>query len=147
MQMCWNFNVINRCQGNVLMEWRTEFSVGDDKFDNDHKIIFGLVDEFKRILSEGENAHEMLEDSFDKLIDYIDEHFAREEVFMKKIGYPNIVEHHGKHAEMEDKMRALFTRYSEGDPTVSEALGNFVEDWWYSHILKEDMKYREFAEG
>jgi hemerythrin len=89
----------------------------------------------------------MLEDSFDKLIDYIDEHFAREEVFMKKIGYPNIVEHHGKHAEMEDKMRALFTRYSEGDPTVSEALGNFVEDWWYSHILKEDMKYREFAEG
>ena len=66
---------------------------------------------------------------------------------MKKIGYPNIVEHHGKHAEMEDKMRALFTRYSEGDPTVSEALGNFVEDWWYSHILKEDMKYREFAEG
>ncbi len=129
------------------MEWRTEFSVGEAEFDNDHKIIFGLVDEFKAMLNSESDAAELLDNSFDKLIDYIDEHFAREEVFMQKISYPDLVEHHGKHAEMEDRLRALFTRYREGDPSISEALSNFVEDWWYSHILKEDMKYKEFAEG
>ena len=46
------------------MEWREEFSVGDEQFDNDHKLIFDMVGRLKSASSDEINA-EFLEVIFD----------------------------------------------------------------------------------
>lgn len=128
------------------MEWRPEYSVGDDAFDADHKIIFDLIGVF-RDTAKDEDIVSLLDIAFNKLMDYMDEHFAREEQFMREINYPAINAHHAQHGEMETQLRSLYERHNAGDTAVAADMIAFLDSWWHRHILEEDMAYARFAQA
>lgn len=124
------------------MDWKDEYSVGDEQFDADHKRIFDMINELESA-SDSERRPEFIELIFETLMDYTDDHFAREEQFMRDTGFAGVVEHHAKHAEMDEKLHGLFIRFRDGDRAVADDVVEFLRQWWYVHILQEDMAYKK----
>ena len=124
------------------MDWREEYSVGDEQFDADHKRIFDLIDQLDSAATKI-SAPEFLETIFESLLEYTDDHFEREEQFMRDIGHADLVEHHGLHAEMDEELHRLFSRFRDGEENVAQDLVEFLRQWWYVHILQVDMAYKQ----
>ena len=51
--------------------------------------------------------------------------------------------------KMVEKLRRLYDQHKLDDASsvVAEDMAEFLENWWYAHILTEDMSYKEFAES
>ncbi|MDP6925907.1 MAG: hemerythrin family protein [Rhodospirillales bacterium] len=130
------------------MEWREKYSVGHSEMDDDHKQIFVMVDSFSAALLAGDGP-DRLNTVFDELLNYMDVHFIHEVSHMKEIGYPNLFYHVTMHEKMVEKLRCLYDQHKLDDASsvVAEDMGEFLENWWYAHILTEDMSYKEFAES
>ena len=106
-----------------------------------------LVDSFSASLLAGDGP-DRLNTVFDELLDYMDVHFIQEVGYMKEIGYPGLYDHVALHEKMVDKLRRLYDQHSKDDAStvVAEDMAEFLENWWYAHILTEDMRYKEYAE-
>jgi hemerythrin len=128
------------------MEWQEDLSVGDAQLDADHRSIFELIDHVQSA-AESELDSTLVETALDQLVDYTDRHFAREEAFMRRIGYPDVERHHDKHQALINRVRALQDRLGQEDENVGEDLVVFLNDWWYVHIVQEDMAFKRFAEN
>lgn len=128
------------------MQWKPEFSVGVDALDNDHKILFDLVDQFETASSMGKSS-EHIAAVLDTLVDYTKGHFQREEDMMEKYGYPDLEEHRKGHRELADQVVAFCNRYESGDTSITNDLVAFLNNWLQIHILDEDMRYKSALEG
>ena len=76
----------------------------------------------------------------DDLVRYTKFHFAREEEFFAKTGYP-AVEHKKEHAELVKQAEALQSRYKSGEVALSIEALDFLKDWLTIHIQGTDKKY------
>jgi len=126
------------------MNWLEEYSVGDEQFDADHKKIFDLINRLDSAAGDLANT-EFLEAILEDLIEYTDDHFEREEKFMRDIGYKGLVEHHARHAELDEKLHGLYNRLHDGETNVAKDVVELLKQWWNIHILKEDMAYKQAA--
>ena len=127
------------------MDWHTDLSVGEAELDRDHRSIFQLVDRVQSA-ADAELDDSLVEYALDRLVDYTDSHFAREEAYMRRIGYPYVLRHQSKHRAMIEHLGLLQSRFDQDDERVGEDLVVFLNDWWYLHILQEDMAYKHFAQ-
>lgn len=75
-----------------LMEWSDKLSTGIGVFDADHKKLVGMVNN-RYDAVQGGQGKETLGKILDGLIDYTKSHSGREEEYMTKHGYPDIVAH------------------------------------------------------
>ena len=83
------------------------------------------------------------------LLRYVDEHFHREEAILTAMKYPDLAAHVSQHVTMASKVRAFHDRLTTaaGDDekrSCSHLLVKTLGEWLVNHILKEDMKYRNF---
>ncbi|HHY77212.1 MAG TPA: hemerythrin family protein, partial [Clostridiales bacterium] len=68
-----------------------------------------------------------------------------EENLMEKYGYPDVDRHKIEHLFLTRKIEKFESQ--DIDERQSEAINElirFISDWISGHILKTDMKYREF---
>lgn len=128
------------------MEWKPAYSVGVPRFDDDHMIILDLINTH---LSEAETEVDLDTVQFivDQLNEYTDEHFRLEEEHMDRIGYPKLMDHRRKHAEMRDQLAFIRQQVAAGNTDMIELMVRFLNDWWNHHILVEDMAYKQFEMG
>src|ERR1017187_1687694 len=70
-----------------MFEWKPEYSVQIPKIDVQHQRLFALAAELHAAMAEGKGKT-VLEQSLARLVDYTKVHFAAEEEFMGKYGYP-----------------------------------------------------------
>lgn len=128
------------------MQWKDEFSVGVDAFDQDHKILFDLVEQFELAQTTGK-SDEHINAVLDTLVDYTKTHFKREEDMMVKYGYSDLDEHRKAHAVLAGQVADFCKRYEDGDHTIANDLIAFMNNWLQIHILDEDMNYKEELGG
>ena len=128
------------------MQWKEEFSVGVDAFDQDHKILFDLVNQFEIAGTTGKSDEHIVA-VLETLIDYTKTHFKREEDMMDKYGYPDLLEHKHAHDRLAEQVEAFCHRYESGDHTVTNDLIAFMNNWLQIHILDEDMGYKDSLQG
>ena len=69
--------------------------------------------------------------AFDKPMDDTDDHFQREETFMRDINFPSIAAHYAKRGEMEARLRELHERHNGGDTGVAFDMTACLNDWWH----------------
>ena len=125
------------------LEWKPEYSVGNEAIDNDHKALFALVKE----LDTAGPGSTSLGDIFGRLDDYVQFHFAREEALMERGGYPDLEAHKKEHQEFIDWLEVVkltYQRASESRFMIGDSVNRFLQDWLIEHIMEEDMKYRDF---
>lgn len=124
--------------GNI--QWIPEYSVGNAEIDEQHKMLFSMINEFFH--QEGEAAALAI---FQHLSAYIDLHFDCEESLLRQINYPKTTQHSKKHDELREKFALIQGKLEHYDQDVHHRIGMFLYNWLAKHILKSDMEYKEYA--
>lgn len=123
--------------------WTAEYSVGNQAIDADHKELFALID----ALETASMTDGFLSDILGKLEHYAKGHFAREEALMRRIEFPGYDEHvveHRNFVEWLKTVKATYNRAAESPFQIGDLVNHFLRHWLVNHIIKEDMKYRDF---
>lgn len=136
----------NRQEQEVNMQWKDEFSVGVDAFDQDHKILFDLVNQFELSQTTGK-SNEHVAAVLDTLVDYTKTHFKREEDMMVKYDYSGLAEHRHAHDRLAKQVEDFCKLYESGDHSIANDLIAFMNNWLQIHILEEDMDYKATLGG
>ena len=126
------------------LEWKPSYSVNNDAVDKDHKGFFKLAQE----LGESQPSRELFGDVLERLEQYATDHFAREEALMTIIKYPGLDAHIKSHKTFIDWLAVATRRYhssAEEETDMGRQITEFVENWLVEHILKEDMRYRDYV--
>ena len=123
--------------------WKDEYSVGVEKFDRQHKHLIEIVNKLIANHNRFDNPN-LVSETLTEMLNYAREHFGDEEELMQEYGYTETEPQRKQHAYFlkttaELSIRALNNKQSL-PPNILEFLGN----WWIIHILKWDMKYKDF---
>ena len=133
-----------------LIEWDDDrYSTDIDRFDDQHKYLFALLNELYAAMDEGRSDEE-IGDILRELERYTEYHFGDEEEFMQDCGFSMdcadcFYNHREKHDEFEGKVRDLRQRHEDGEQIELEVL-TFVSEWLDSHIAggNQDQNYSEY---
>jgi hemerythrin-like metal-binding protein len=80
------------------------------------------------------------------LAEFTVKHFADEEAYMAKIGYPGLKIHQGTHKNLLDKVGAFAAAF-QASGKLGDDLFVFLRMWLSAHICGIDMKYSTHAHG
>ena len=116
-------------------------SVGVKASDDDHKKLIDIVNRLYDGMKSG-LGKDVVGKVLDDLISYTKFHFAREEEFFVRTGYP-AVEHKEQHKLLVRQAEDLQSRYKSGENSVSLETLDFLKDWLTIHIQGSDKKYSD----
>ncbi|MES0328364.1 MAG: bacteriohemerythrin [Gammaproteobacteria bacterium] len=121
-------------------QWSSDFCVGVAELDDDHKILFELLN-YLRAMIEGGDAS-ALPAIIDDLQQYTIYHFQHEEEMMLACHYQYLDNHKLVHRMMETRLNE-FTKNPgfKGDIQAATWLIDFFEDWLKDHIAGMDKNY------
>jgi hemerythrin-like metal-binding protein len=123
--------------------WRDEYSVGVDQFDRQHRHLFEIIDKLYAHTHTPSDL-KLVSQALKEMLDYAKEHFTDEEKLMQQYAYPELESQKKQHAYFLKTTAELIAyppdRKEEGAGEIAE----FLNIWWVIHILKWDMKYKEF---
>jgi len=125
-----------------LIKWRDSYSVGVEEMDAEHEMLVGIVNELFTIVRNHGHAKDS-EICIDKLIQYTQKHFANEEKMLEETGFPLVHDHTKIHGNLLNTVTIFKGRITDKEEMVTEELYLFLRDWLLTHILEEDMKYKE----
>jgi hemerythrin len=125
-----------------LIKWKAEYSVGNDLLDRQHHKIIDLLNYLHSAIRQKESisASSILLE----LIHYTRTHFADEESLMEKNSFPDCHSHKIAHERLIQKTRKINELKNSVSGDISLDLFQFLKQWWLSHILEVDMKYKGY---
>ncbi len=127
----------------AYMEWTNDLSVKVTSFDNQHKKLIEMINDFYASVEKGK-LKEVVQKLLIEMQKYTKTHFYSEENYMVKYNYPDYAEHKKEHEVFIKKVEELMTKYSEGKMILSFDITKFLKDWLVNHIQGTDKKYSEF---
>ena len=123
--------------------WKEEYSVGVEKFDHQHQHLFEITNKIIEHSGTSEDSG-LVSETLTEMINYAREHFTAEEVLMQEYGYPEIESHKEQHDYFIDTTAELAISFMDNRNTTAGEIAEFLKLWLTLHILKCDMKYKEF---
>ncbi|NDV23056.1 bacteriohemerythrin [Desulfovibrio sp. JC022] len=125
----------------ALVEWKDEYSIGNELIDEQHKSLFVMLNELAEA-GPGEKegaAYTCLS----RMLKYAQEHFRDEEKFMRDNGYPGLADHIKEHegfiGQVEDYAEAVYNTY-----VPFQDMLEYLNNWLVGHILNSDQKYMDY---
>jgi hemerythrin-like metal-binding protein len=129
------------------MLWDDAYSVGVTGMDDQHKKLFGMINQLADCHSAGNfESSGVFHEVLSRMFDYTQLHFKDEEAYLQRIGYPRLARHEGEHATFVEKI-TNFSIAAEAGVQDQAAVHRYLKVWLQSHILESDMQYRDFAES
>ena len=130
------------------IEWNESYSVNNEEIDAQHKKLFSIVNTLHdALMNKDSNDITLARDAALKsLEEYSQEHFSFEERYLQSIGYPEFEQHKKEHGKFIQRVAKLRNELSISGVLVPTEVMNIVVEWLSSHTLREDQKYRRFAE-
>lgn len=124
------------------IEWNDKLSVGNEAIDEDHKRLVKIMNEYEVAVDHHDIAH--LEKVFQKLYNYTEGHFEREEKLMEAVHFQHIREHKRSHQKMKSQIHeiheALVQRKRNG--LKIKDTNKLLHDWIVVHLIQEDMQLK-----
>jgi len=124
----------------ALLNWSSNYSVGVQRMDDQHTILFGMLNDLHEAMMKGQ-AQKIAGALLRKLVTYTRDHFTAEEGMMAASGYAGLARHRVIHRELTKQVEEFAARYERGEDALNLQLMNFLRDWLTNHIQKEDKKY------
>lgn len=128
------------------MPWTQNLSVGVDLIDDQHKKLYEMAE---RLFEAGRQhkASEFIAGLLSFLDDYTKKHFADEEGYMIKSGYPGYASQKKAHDEFIQQLKILKRDFesSGGNVVLLINANQIILDWLLKHISVEDKKIGDFA--
>lgn len=123
----------------AFFNWNDDLSVGVKASDGDHKELIEMLNRLFDGMKSGQ-GRDVVGKVLDDLISYTKFHFAREESYFDRTGYPAL-EHKAEHKELVRQAEDLQARYKSGEFSLSVETLDFLKDWLTIHIQGTDKKY------
>ncbi len=126
-----------------LLEWTREYSVGSEKMDNEHKMLFSIINDLADHVQQGE-GNVALPYAFTQMKAYSIYHFASEESMLDKLNYAELDIQKKEHAAFIERINLLEKDFEQMRMGTIDSVITFLKSWWTAHILREDKKYAGF---
>jgi len=122
------------------IEWTEDLSVKIPSIDNQHKVLIKLINKFDESRTQG-NANMVLKSILKELVRYTQAHFLYEEALFTNFGYSESDNHKIAHVKLFEKVAQFDKAELAEDEELYSEISEFLNNWLYHHILKEDMAY------
>ena len=126
-----------------MIKWTENYLLGIDDIDEQHMKYLEIVNELLSAMKE-KKSQQIQSDIIDKLIAYAFYHFSKEERYLKKYNYPDLLKHQNEHESFVDKIIQFKKDHDNKKITLSIDLINFMNNWWINHIRVSDRKYQNY---
>ena len=130
----------------ALLDWNPNLSVEVPEMDEEHKKLIGLVNQLNDAMKNGKGKDE-LSRVLNELTRYTRSHFASEERWMQRVGYPGLDRQKAEHQALIRQVSAFKAEYESGRAMISVKLMGFLRDWVRNHIQKSDKEYGVWAKS
>jgi hemerythrin-like metal-binding protein len=124
----------------ALVTWNDSYSVKVAQCDEQHKMLFSIINELADAMRMGK-GQETVGETVVELLQYTKIHFQQEEELMRKAGYPQLAPHQEMHKKFVADVAALRKKADEGESANSVKVLNMLRDWLLNHIQKVDQQY------
>jgi hemerythrin len=123
-----------------LIEWTADLSVNVVLIDDQHKSLFGLLNQLYSAMKAGK-PEQILKPLLDDLVHYAQVHFATEEMYMKQFEFPGYAEHCTEHQAFKERLLGFQSGLSAERFTLSMEIAGFLKNWVHDHISITDKRY------
>ena len=125
----------------MSLVWRDQLSVGNDAIDADHKYLIDIINSVEQSLT-AKNRNGLTA-ALDKLSQYSQVHFDREEKIAAAVGYSQVAHINQSHQALLrelDRVRGEFDAMgAEWSSAAAEHFTNLLRNWLIDHVIKEDL--------
>jgi hemerythrin len=104
--------------------------------DAQHRVLFTLLDQLAKDDSTLSIMH--------RLTFYAESHFAIEEEYMARLGYPGEHEHRRAHDRFREELRQMMQQPEQHDQATRELISTFLTEWLKRHVLGIDKRLEAF---
>ena len=129
-----------------VLQWESEFSVGVEKIDDQHKEIMDLVNNLTgRSIQSRAGWKKQFERIIKVLADQALIHFQTEEELLSKTGYAGFDDHKKEHERLKAKLTHILNELDniKWDVELFTLTTSFKE-WFLSHILLYDKEAKDY---
>lgn len=131
----------------MSFKWKDSYSVNIKEIDSQHQRLFQIGAHIYELaeLKDGHDHYDEITEILTELRDYTVYHFDFEEKLLAGYGYERTDNQHIEHGFFVKKLERFMKRDIDAgqEEAVTDML-RFTSDWISSHILIEDMKYRDY---
>lgn len=115
------------------------------EMDRDHEQLVAITNRISALVERPDFRQKDFSTELSELKRYTLEHFAREEAYMAKIGYPGLNEHKVQHARIVEALATLAAEGATRGAKIALSLRLFTQVWLFEHISGSDGEYAKFA--
>jgi hemerythrin len=129
-----------------MVELTESFLLESDILDKDHQQLADILNEIVRAIDDGSAGE--CKQLVPKFVQAAKAHFAKEEAFLVKIGYPNVTKHKEHHSGLNDKMDHMleFGRMAEENELARESLRKELLFFLMDDVITSDLEFKQFLE-
>ena len=128
-----------------FLEWTRKYTVHDATIDQEHQILFAMVDRYHEAMLGGQGK-KVVEKFLTELTKFTMNHLANEEKLMAATNYPEMRTHVLQH----DRIRCLGTevreRIESGETAITIELMQFLSDWLKNHTMVTDRRLGDYVQ-
>ena len=126
------------------ISWNDTLNVDVPEIDAEHRQFVDRVNKVNKAILEREDKA-TIERLLDLMLMEASHHFWNEQQLLAKWKYPDRAVHAAKHAQITAQFGRVMREFEQADVAFSWALkGLYIKQLLVDHLLKEDMKYRDF---
>ncbi len=123
------------------VKWNDRFNIGVEIVDRAHKKLFSIVGKLLSLTEDAEKQKHACQEGIKYFKSYTMKHFAEEEAYMRKIGYPDYEIHKSLHDNMQNHTLPALEQEMESQDYSAESIQHFLGicvGWLNAHIMIED---------
>lgn len=123
--------------------WKQSYETGLKQIDRDHHTILELANNLYNAIH-GDAGRAAVLQSCQRIVEFTEEHFAREEKYMEACGYARIEQHRLEHDRLKDEARRLLLRLELDSPGSATGLYHVLREMFIEHIPECDQPFGAF---
>jgi len=124
--------------------WNDFLSVDVPEMDEEHRQFISRVNELNKAIVESEDKATVAR-AMDLMLTEAARHFKHEEQILVRWKYPETAAHIAKHVALTAQFERVMKEFAQADISfVWAAKGLHLKQLLVEHLLKEDLKYRDF---
>ena len=128
----------------AFVVWTHACSVGTEVLDHQHQNLVQLINNLYLALRQ-QKGTAVVKETLQELETYTCAHFATEEAMLRNCGYPDLEAHKELHRTMRERTQSLRIGFHARKQDISQAVLDFLKEWWLDHIVKCDRTYTPYV--
>jgi len=127
-----------------MVELSETFVLDCEELDKDHRRLVEMVNEINEMLESGKTGNckgKVLE-----FVNFAKGHFAREELLLTRVGYPDVGKHRQHHRQLDEKMEHIlgFAESVAVNEIARESLKKELVFFLMDDVITTDLEFKAF---